>query len=176
MGRKGGSFGRGAVSLGGGNVRLVAAGVTALVGIITTLNVATAKNSFYQQNLTIQGAYILSRFIPQPTLGKILAPMTNNAITTGTSFPAPGIAYLGFLNQTTLAGGLTLLVNGALHMVHLPFYNQYVGPFIAALGLALLIGGVVGGILDPPGDGSSPGGGTPILSSITSAGSGGLSF
>jgi hypothetical protein len=133
------------------------------VAVTTTLNVAAAKFN-PNAGFTVKANILLARII-----GPVPAAMVFQGIygpgVASPPLPAQGIIPFGMINQTTFGGVATLIVNYVIKSFNIPYYNTYAAPFINALGVGLTVGGVIGGILDPPGDsGSTMTGGQPFLS------------
>jgi hypothetical protein len=145
-------------------IKAAATLTTAAVAITTTLNVSTAKftgaNTF---NLKV--ATLTSRILGNDLTHKLLDQSMPGLA--GVGLPPQGITPFGVFNQSTFGGIGVLIVDYVIHMIKgVPYYNSYASPFIRALGIGLLAGGVIGGLLDPVGSigtrgsvGASVGGG-----------------
>jgi hypothetical protein len=146
----------------------VGAGLTfAAVAITTTLNVASAK----QTGLTSfgqKGFVVLARIIGGQTAYIILGGSAPGSLASQLPFVqgggsltqiTPGTQPLGPINTTTIAGIITLIADWGVHQIigGKYYYGSVVSPFIKAIGGGLMIGGIVGGLLDPPAGGSRSG-------------------
>jgi hypothetical protein len=148
-------------------VRPAAGILTAVIGITTTLNVATAKFLAPGQTntWTTKSYIILSRIIgPQSTSQIVLAMNPASGGNPGVGLPPAGIAPFGPFNSTTFAGVGILIINAVIKHFSVPYYNTWAAPFINALGVGTVVGGVVGGLLDPDPSQMTQTGGPPFLS------------
>jgi hypothetical protein len=135
-----------------------------LVAFFGTINQASLKYIGPNQAISAQLAITMSRILgPQLTTTLFTAKYLNSLPGfTVAGLPPQGINLMGPLNNTTFAGaGLVIFDYFAKHY-GIPYYSKY-GIFVRALGGAFLVAGIFGGLLDPPGDTSTQGGG-PFLS------------
>ena len=154
--------------------------VGALVGITTTLNVASAKQG--PLPFSSKAFVILARIIGGQNAYMLLGGNSPGSLANSIPFVqgggsltniTAGIQPFGAINQTTVSGFVILLVNWAVKQVIGGKYGyHYIAPFINAVGVGTVAGGIVGGLLDPPAGGS---GGSSRSSSISGISLGGPS-
>jgi len=135
------------VSIDKGDVVSILAGLeTISVGFITTLNQTAAKinvNATLEQKVTI----LLSRIVGPEIAQKLTGVFAGNV-------PA-GYNLMGPLNPSTFGGGAILVFDMlASHYGAGKMGYSKVRRFVQALGLGLFVGGLVGGLLDPPDNGN----------------------
>jgi hypothetical protein len=146
-------------------VKLAAGATFALTALTTTLRQATTgKGSNQGAPIDAQLAFTVSRIIgPQATT--LIMPAQAGKIL----LPGQGVSPLGVFNGNTASGIIALVANWAIKMGLAGSgigaqYNRYAAPFINALGGGLLLGGVVGGLLDAPDPSQMGSQGSPFLS------------
>jgi DNA-binding beta-propeller fold protein YncE len=123
------------------------------VGINATLNQATAANfAMNPQNNTAPFNQKVTAFV-----SLVAGPQAGASVGKAIGFPVPasGLPAANFtpakaLNPTSISGAGILIANYILKELGVPGYNKFAAPIIGAIGTGTLVGGVVGGIFDPP--------------------------
>ena len=130
------------------NIGKIAGIEMGLVATLATLNQAAAKinpNGPIEQKIAV----VLSRFLGSANVATLYRKLREGGIQVQTGpLMEQGVNIWGPLNTITLSGGGTLLADWIISMFGVKHYSK-VRPLIAALGSGLVLGGIIGGLLDP---------------------------